>query len=215
MVLIKRIEEQGRSMIEMLGVLAIVGVLSVGGIAGFNRAMFTYRQMSLMTELAEFIRDVMAYREEWRKLAVSSGASDAGVRIEEQIGMMGILPKNWSYEKFSIYDSSNRCITARVEQTGLVINYPLSNGNKRSKSDVRYTCRLLFERVALPYRDMITLLWIHKYGESGSGSGGRFMGEGYCSSDKNCLSAVTLSDIIEFCETSIVDEHSTFVFRMR
>lgn len=29
----------GRSMIEMLGVLAIVGVLSVGGIAGYSKAM--------------------------------------------------------------------------------------------------------------------------------------------------------------------------------
>ena len=30
----KNINESGRSMIEMLGVLAIIGVLSVGGIAG-------------------------------------------------------------------------------------------------------------------------------------------------------------------------------------
>ena len=29
----------GRSMIEMLGVLAIIGVLSVGGIAGYSQAM--------------------------------------------------------------------------------------------------------------------------------------------------------------------------------
>jgi len=33
----------GRSMIEMLGVLAIIGVLSVGGIAGYSKAMTKYR----------------------------------------------------------------------------------------------------------------------------------------------------------------------------
>ena len=33
----------GRSMIEMLGVLAIVGVLSVGGIAGYSKAMRMYK----------------------------------------------------------------------------------------------------------------------------------------------------------------------------
>ncbi|MGD9638593.1 MAG: type 4 pilus major pilin [Alphaproteobacteria bacterium] len=33
----------GRSMIEMLGVLAIVGVLSVGGIAGYSKAMQRFR----------------------------------------------------------------------------------------------------------------------------------------------------------------------------
>ena len=35
--------ENGRSMIEMLGVLAIIGVLSVGGIAGYSKAMMKYR----------------------------------------------------------------------------------------------------------------------------------------------------------------------------
>ena len=32
-------KQYGRSMIEMLGVLAIIGVLSVGGIAGYSKAM--------------------------------------------------------------------------------------------------------------------------------------------------------------------------------
>ena len=35
--------ESGRSMVEMLGVLAIIGVLSVGGIAGYTMAMNRYR----------------------------------------------------------------------------------------------------------------------------------------------------------------------------
>ena len=35
--------ESGRSMVEMLGVLAIIGVLSVGGIAGYSLAMRRHR----------------------------------------------------------------------------------------------------------------------------------------------------------------------------
>ena len=35
--------ENGRSMVEMLGVLAIIGVLSVAGIAGYTMAMNKYR----------------------------------------------------------------------------------------------------------------------------------------------------------------------------
>jgi Tfp pilus assembly protein PilE len=38
-----KVNESGRSMIEMLGVLAIIGVLSVGGIAGYSKAMSKYR----------------------------------------------------------------------------------------------------------------------------------------------------------------------------
>ena len=39
----KNINESGRSMVEMLGVLAIIGVLSIGGIAGYSMAMNRYR----------------------------------------------------------------------------------------------------------------------------------------------------------------------------
>lgn len=35
--------ESGRSMVEMLGVLAIIGVLSIGGIAGYTLSMRRYR----------------------------------------------------------------------------------------------------------------------------------------------------------------------------
>ena len=36
-------KENWRSMIEMLGVLAVIGVLSIGGIAGYSKAMTKYR----------------------------------------------------------------------------------------------------------------------------------------------------------------------------
>ena len=39
----KNVNESGRSMVEMLGVLAIIGVLSIGGIAGYTMAMNRYR----------------------------------------------------------------------------------------------------------------------------------------------------------------------------
>lgn len=38
-----RCDESGRSMIEMLGVIAIIGVLTVGGIAGYSKAMEKWR----------------------------------------------------------------------------------------------------------------------------------------------------------------------------
>ena len=36
-------KERGRSMVEMLGVLAIVGVLSIGAISGYTYAMSKHR----------------------------------------------------------------------------------------------------------------------------------------------------------------------------
>lgn len=45
--------QQGRSMIEMLGVLAVVGMLSVGGIAGYAKAMEKYRTNELVSQLTQ------------------------------------------------------------------------------------------------------------------------------------------------------------------
>ena len=45
-----RQEESGRSMVEMLGVLAIIGVLSVGGIAGYTTAMNKHRANELLQQ---------------------------------------------------------------------------------------------------------------------------------------------------------------------
>ena len=41
--------ESGRSMVEMLGVLAIIGVLSIGGIAGYTMAMNRHKANEVIT----------------------------------------------------------------------------------------------------------------------------------------------------------------------
>ncbi len=45
--------ESGRSMVEMLGVLAIIGVLTVGGVAGFNFAMNKHRANEIIQGVKE------------------------------------------------------------------------------------------------------------------------------------------------------------------
>lgn len=43
--------QSGRSMIEMLGVLAIIGVLSVGGLAGYSKMMMQYKINAAMQQI--------------------------------------------------------------------------------------------------------------------------------------------------------------------
>lgn len=50
--------ESGRSMVEMLGVLAIVGVLSIGGIAGYSKAMAKYKINKTLDQLSMIITNV-------------------------------------------------------------------------------------------------------------------------------------------------------------
>ena len=51
-------KEKGRSMVEMLGVLAVIGVLSVGGIMGYRFAMDKYRVNETLNELQIRVADL-------------------------------------------------------------------------------------------------------------------------------------------------------------
>ena len=76
--------QSGRSMIEMLGVLAIIGVLSVGGLAGYNMAMRKIRIQRFVEEIQKFVQEAyLLYedsgfpRESFKPL---TGVSDKGIR---------------------------------------------------------------------------------------------------------------------------------------
>lgn len=51
-------EQSGRSMVEMLGVLAIIGVLSVGGIAGYSKAMAKFKTSKALDQVSTLVANV-------------------------------------------------------------------------------------------------------------------------------------------------------------
>lgn len=55
---IKHIYQSGRSMVEMIGVLAIVGVLSVGGIAGYVKASHQIRTNKIKDDISHLIANI-------------------------------------------------------------------------------------------------------------------------------------------------------------
>ncbi len=70
----KESHQFGRSMIEMLGVLAIVGVLSVGGLAGYNMAMYRLRENNFMSELAMLPSQIDGYINDMKTSAADNFA---------------------------------------------------------------------------------------------------------------------------------------------
>ena len=70
--------ESGRSMIEMLGVLAIIGVLSVGGIAGYSKAMNKFKTNKVadnVSMLVANIKTLYAQQNSYNGLDVNSAIS--------------------------------------------------------------------------------------------------------------------------------------------
>ena len=82
-----RVNESGRSMIEMLGVLAIIGVLSVGGIAGYSKAMNKFKTNKVADNvymLVANIKTLYAQQNTYTGLN-NSAAVDMGVVPDELV----------------------------------------------------------------------------------------------------------------------------------
>ena len=58
MINLNRSEQNGRSMVEMLGVLAIIGVFSVGGIAGYSKAMTKFKINKSMDQISMLVANI-------------------------------------------------------------------------------------------------------------------------------------------------------------
>ena len=96
----------GRSMIEMLGVLAIVGVLSVGGIAGYSKAMMMWKINVAINQYAHIIQGMIENQTSLRVLPHQ--------HINELLLAMGIIPESWNFDGTYIHDNLGNTITSYV-----------------------------------------------------------------------------------------------------
>ncbi len=79
----KNEEQSGRSMIEMLGVLAIIGVLSVGGIAGYSKAMNKFKTNKVADNVSMLVANI--------KTLYAQQKTYAGLTNESAVAM-GVVP---------------------------------------------------------------------------------------------------------------------------
>ena len=85
----KRTNESGRSMVEMLGVLAIIGVLSIGGIRGYSLAMNRYRANEVIDAASKYA--VMVYANAQTYAATHSSGGYTAPAFDK-IGLGTTLP---------------------------------------------------------------------------------------------------------------------------
>ena len=103
--------EQGRSMVEMLGVLAIIGVLSIGGIAGYTTAMNKYRANEIAQAVAMTVIQA--------KVKAANGGGAASYKAD-----IGDLPSSIS----SIVQNNGICASADGESGTYTIDWNTGAG---------------------------------------------------------------------------------------
>ena len=111
-------QESGRSMIEMMGVLAIMGVITVAAIAGINIAMNMQKRNTVNDEVLQMVAQVRQTFSEYDDFSNINNATIFGA-----IGMSNQNPYGGAYE-ISVNPSNSRQFVISI--TGL------------SKSDCEY-----------------------------------------------------------------------------
>lgn len=82
---LSKIEQSGRSMVEMLGVLAIIGVLSIGGISGYSKAMAKFRVNKTLDQISMLVMNIRSL--------YSANIDYKGLTDQVAI-QMGIIPRD-------------------------------------------------------------------------------------------------------------------------
>ena len=198
----------GRSMIEMLGVLAIIGVLSVGGIAGYSKAMEKFKVNKTVSEYSNFIFGMLEHLSDYQNLTqVDDGKQ---ISLANTINNTVSVPPNWVLNGgFSDSNGNQLYIVSRNNRLVLDIYLGTISINDKGQfvSDNFSTnlCRELFLNLVQPIAD--TLYWARLY-RAKEAVPVKFWGNKTCNgADRKCLQAITLSEIDATCKLCVKGDY--------
>ena len=168
----------GRSMVEMLGVLAIMGVLSVGAISGYSQAMLKYKLNKQAEQIASLINGVFFIGSQNLKTD----------KLHDKLYKLNLIPAEMyttsltAYENSFLYDVFKNRLSITYRSTPDVIEF-IYYFSANNSMDV---CLNLYQTIQAYSADIVRL--------------GDFKGNGYCSSATgNCLHNATLTDFTTAC----------------
>ena len=216
----------GRSMIEMLGVLAIVAVLSVGGIAGYSKAMgmfkdnkqvqqismLLYNTIEIQKDMADMVKQNPQGR--WSVITVLNDLDriPAGMSLDEN-QLHDVYGNTFSsfYGLGSCLKSDGtfgRC-SAPECYFGIVLNYSGSAFNKGTESQ----CRNLVKAIA-EFDENINNLQMRNRTDSAAGYevSNVIWGKKKCNNNRRCFYNLTPVQLDAFCKTCATETCSFVLY---
>ena len=200
-------------MIEMLGVLAIIAVLSVGGLAGYSKAMEKWKENKVIGEYSYLMQGIIEHLSNFEKLNDTSNRYD----LLPTLSAMNLLPGNWKnasdYDEhktvsdtlgntLSVFSRNNRVVITLLFGASSVSK----NGNTVSQTFSRQLCKALWQNILLPLHEHLYFAGV--FCSNRDILPNYFFNNKYCGKEQNhqCFSAITLSDIERVCGTSAAAE---------
>ena len=199
--------EKGRSMIEMLGVLAIVGVLSVGGIAGYSKVMEMWKIDKIINEYNNLIFGLLEHKQNLQKYSKET------IFLADTSFSLNWVPKTW--KKISFQYMQDECGNFvgpyyrprssirnddSPEQSGIIIDF-IFGGLKKDESGKEIAadfndkvCFDILDKIVFPLSYTIT-------GTILTGGSGYYYGKEFCNSGRKCISTMTLQQMKSMCNS--------------
>ena len=196
--------EKGRSMIEMLGVLAIIAVLTVGGIAGYSKAMEKWKINKTLEGYSFLTQGLMEHIDNLRVLQPTDNTRKH--YLLETIKGLNLIPEGWSIQNQILTDTTGSTVTVFTRNNHLVYDIELGtssfDGSNNIKSDnfsVKL-CREFISNFAQPLHSSLQYIWIF----TNQGKNKYYYGDSSCTNDNKCLINMTLSDIQNACTSCVI-----------
>ncbi|MCI7421567.1 MAG: hypothetical protein MSS98_07905 [Alphaproteobacteria bacterium] len=191
----------GRSMIEMLGVLAIIAVLTVGGIAGYSKAMEKFKVNKAISEYSYLIQGLMEHLTEIQKMSnIQEGDVHHG--LINVVQATNLVPETWknagNQADDKMIDPYGNVIQIFSRYERLVIDMylggysDLDDGTQASLSFSPKFCSALMQDVVQPLSSVLYYAWF-------TNGNYYFYGDKHCRSGSKCIRDLKLSDINRAC----------------
>ncbi len=191
--------EKGRSMIEMLGVLAIIGVLSVGGIAGYSKAMEMWKLNKANEEYSYLIQGLIEQKDNIMANNVTGG-------LAAVVTALHLVPETWkdavgTVNNATLSDPQGNLINVFVREKRIVVDFYLGGlvGNelRTSLSFSKKFCMSLMQNTVQPlapalYYSRLAHIWDAQH---------IYYGSKFCGAGRTCLKDLTLPEIKEICDS--------------
>ncbi len=192
--------QSGRSMVEMLGVLAIIGVLSVGAIAGYSKAMMKYKLNQHAQAVNILINNVFSIQDKLPRNA--TGITDYATLLNK-LNLLpdGIIQANSIYLLDKHFNNSIRVFyeAGNPGMSGIIFWI----GNSGSDHTLEACYNIL--KVAKENSANVWFMRTYKHYTDDSNHPSdnleTFYGDAYCNTGYICLRNITLNNLEKACQS--------------
>ena len=191
----------GRSMVEMLGILAIIGVLSVGAIAGYSKAMMKYKLNKQAEQISWLLNVLYRYKD---MFGHSKGYFVPYLKTLNEIPQEMIKANDSHiYDTFGFlyYINTDNCTDEFCRASTLLIQSPTNYKN----FDV---CHNIFETA----KAFSAQLYYFSAWSGEAGGLDYLYGDTYCSSVRKCLKDLSQNGMYEICK-NCAEKSCNFYFK--